>query len=228
MQLQIGTTLRRTARLIRNDRDFLRAARRMPKPVPWDWAEPRLIPLLAGPRNDTPGEELVRAPSRLGPVLMFGIDLGGHFPLVDRSVAERWETSPGQLLETSLANLRRRAAAVGQGSVATWVRSGRIVRVLRRPVGFASSLLLLSEELERLFGRADQVFGAPGRHTLVSFPADMPSGSIAEIHTDIEVDELMPLFLLPFVWVDRELLWSDTTFDEDDGDDEGRVAARHE
>ena len=218
MQVQIKTSFRRTARLIRNDREFLRAARRMPKPVPWDWAAPRLIPLLAGPRNDAPGEELVRAPSQLGPALTFGIDLGGHSPLVDRSVAARWETSAEQLLAVSLENLRRRAAAIGDGSVETWVRSGYIVRVLRRPVGFASSLLLVPEELSRLFGGHDQVFGAPGRHTIVSFPAGMPTATVAGIHVEMEIDELMPLFLLPFAMEDGSLAWLDSEFEGTDDD----------
>ena len=218
MQVQIRTSFRRTARLIRNDREFLRAARRMPKPVPWDWAAPRLIPLLAGPRNDTPGEDLVRTPSQLGPALTFGIDLGGHFPLVDRTVAERWETSPEQLLHVSFENLRRRAAAVGGGSVETWVRSGYVVRVLRQPVGFASSMLLVPDELRRLFGGHDQVFGAPGRHTLVSFPAEMPTATVANIHVDMEMDELMPLFLLPFAMEDGSLIWVDSEFEDTDDD----------
>lgn len=218
MQVQIRTSFRRTARLIRNDRDFLRAARRMPKPVPWDWAAPRLTPLLAGPRNDVPGEELVRAPSQLGPALTFGIDLGGHFPLVDRSVAARWETSPEQLLAVSLENLRRRAAAVGGGSVETWVRSGYVVRVLRKPVGFASSILLVPEELSRLFGGQDQVLGAPGRHTLVSFPPEMPTATVADIHVEMEMDELMPLFLLPFAMEDGRLTWLDSEFEDADDD----------
>ena len=39
MQVEIRTGFRRTARIIKDDRAFRRAANRMPKPVPWEWAE---------------------------------------------------------------------------------------------------------------------------------------------------------------------------------------------
>jgi hypothetical protein len=217
MQVLVRTSFRRVARLVRNDREFLRATRRMPRPVPWDWAAPRLMPLLAGPRNDAPGEELVRGTSATGCAIEFGIDLGGHFPLVDRSVAERWETSLAQLAATAAANLERSAAAIPPAVVRTAVRSGRIVRFLDRPAGCASSLLLSPAQLRRLFGEHDQVFGAPGRHTLVSFPIEMPTETIAELHVEMESDELFPLFLQPFQLVDGQLIWADT--EPPDGDD---------
>lgn len=217
MQVQIRTSFGRTARLIRNDRAFIKATRRMPRPVPWDWAKPRLMPLISGPRNDMPGEGLVRASADVGCAIEFGIDIGGHFPLVDQSVAERWETPVGELVATSMANLARRAAAIPPTAVHDAVRSGRVIRILRQPVGCASSMLLIPDELKRLFGGHDQVFGAPGRHTLVSFPTEMSTGTVADIHVEMEMDELMPLFLLPFGMEDGKLLWADTVFDDEDG-----------
>jgi hypothetical protein len=219
MQVQIRTSFQRTARLIRNDRAFIRATRKMPRPVPWEWAEPRLMPLVASPRNDKPGEELVRASSDVGCAIEFGIDLGGHFPLVDRSVAERWEMSAEQLRAAATANLGRRAPAIPASAVRTAVRSGRVIRVLRHPVGCASSLLLAPQELRRLFGSHDQVFGAPGRHTLVSFPIDTPASTVAELHVEMEMDELVPLFLQPLALIDGRLVWSDTELDDEDGVD---------
>ena len=74
----------------------------------------------------------------------------------------------------------------------------------------------MPDELKRLFGGHDQVFGAPGRHTLVSFPTDMPTATAADIHVEMEMEELMPLFLLPFAMEDGRLMWSDREFDDDD------------
>jgi hypothetical protein len=89
MQVETRTGFRRTARIIKDDRAFRRATNKMPKPVPWDWARPRLMPLLAQPCVDLPGDERIRVVGRPGCAVEFGIDLGGHFPIVDRIVAER-------------------------------------------------------------------------------------------------------------------------------------------
>jgi hypothetical protein len=114
-----------------------------------------------------------------------------------------------------MANLERRAATIPQEALQTAVMSGRVLRILRRPAGCASSVLLATDQLKRLFGEHDQVFGAPGRHTLLSFPIDMPTATIADLHVGLELDELMPLFLLPFIWQEGRLVWSDRP----DGDD---------
>jgi hypothetical protein len=213
MQVEIRTNFRRTARVIKDDRAFRRAAARMPKPVPWDWARPRLMPLLAQPCVDLPGEERIRIVAEPGCAVEFGIDLGGHFPIVDRVVAERWECTVEQLNEAAIANLQRRAAALPAASIQHAVRSGHAFRLLRMPLGCASSLLLVPDELRRLFGRHDQVLAAPGRHTLLSFPVDAPTMAAAEITVDIERDELAPLFLAPFYLCDGNLIWDDALGD---------------
>jgi hypothetical protein len=207
MQVEIRTNFRRTARIIKDDRDFRRAASRMPKPVSWDWARPRLMPLLAQPCIDMPGEERIRTVAPVGCAIEFGIDLGGHFPIVDRVVAERWECSVEQLWATALENLAKRASIVQPSVVQHAVMSGRAFRMLQAPAGCASSLLLVPDQVKRLFGDHDQVLAAPGRHTLLSFPLDAPTLGIGEIVVDIEQGELTPLFLDPFAMYDGEVIW---------------------
>jgi len=209
MQVEIRTGFRKMARILRDDREFRRAAARMPRPVPWDWAKPRLMPLLAQPCIDLPGEERIRTAADLGPAIEFGIDLCGHFPIVDRVVAERWECTSDQLRAAALANLERRAATVPTSAVQTAVMSGRRFGMLRSPAGCASSILLAPDHLRRLFGGQDQMLAAPGRHTLVSFSLDVPELAAAEIAIDLELDELTPLFLAPFYLIGGELLWDE-------------------
>jgi uncharacterized protein YtpQ (UPF0354 family) len=209
MQVEIRTGFRKMARILRDDREFRRAAARMPRPVAWDWAKPRLMPLLAQPCIDTPGEERIRTVADLGPAIEFGIDLGGHFPIVDRVVAERWECTVEQLRDAALANLERRAAAVPSSAVQTAVMSGRRFGMLRSPAGCASSILLAPAHLRRLFGEQDQMLAAPGRHTLVSFSLDVPELAAAEIAVDLEMNELTPLFLAPFYLIGGQLIWDE-------------------
>lgn len=222
MHVEIRTGFRRTARILRDDRAFRRAASKMPKPVSWDWAKPRLMPLLAQPCIDLPGEERIRTVAELGCAIEFGIDLGGHFPIVDRVVAERWECTVAQLLDAAMGNLARRVGAVPVTAVQHAVMSGRSFRMLQSPAGCASSALLVPDQIKRLFGTHDQLLAAPGRHTLMSFPADAPTLAVAEIVIDVEQSELAPLFLAPFGMWDGEIIWeSDEVIDEFDEDDVG-------
>jgi hypothetical protein len=82
----------------------------MPKPVPWSWAAPRVLPLLSGPRFDRPGEEMLQSVSAIGCVTIFGLPLGPSFAFVDRVVAERWECTVAQVEMAAMENLARLAA----------------------------------------------------------------------------------------------------------------------
>jgi len=190
----------------------------MPKPVPWDWAAPRMLPFLSGPSFDEPGESLVRAQSPIGPMVEFGVDLGGAFTYVDEQVARRWECSPAQLMERSLQNLEVRAARIDGVQVVSGVMSGRSIRLLRDRPTWATSLLLAPDQLFRLFGDHDQILGTPTSSCLVSLPADTPPLIVADIVVDLERRALRPLCLGAFVLSDRRIRWCDDPSEDDDPD----------
>ena len=199
--------LRTAGKLLQQDRALARAAKRMPRPAPWEWVRPRLVPLLAGPSFDPPGEGLVRAATSIGCAVEFGVDLGGVHARVDRQVAERWECTPEQLLAAALANLHRRLAKLTPADVSGGAFSGRMIQRLERPGGCAASIVLLPDHLIRLFGEHDQVFAAPSRSTLVSFPIEMPPSVLADAIVEMEMDEPLPLLYDPFVLLDGRLRW---------------------
>lgn len=203
-----GVIARLSAAAVAEQRAIRRAARSMPLPVPWEWALPRLIPLLAGPRLDQPGEPIVRAVASNGCAIVFGLDLDGAMPLVDEMVAERWECSPDQLLHAAMTNLRGRAALVDPAAVTRGTLSGRVVRLLREPSACASSLVLVPDELARVLGSHDQVLAAPGGATLLSLPVETPPAIVAQIVIDLESQEPYPLMLDPFLLVGGELVWA--------------------
>lgn len=203
---------------------MLRAERRayaaMPKPVPWDWARPRLVPLLAGPFFDPPGEPLVRSVLPPGIAVAFGIELGrGIQPYVDAPVAQRWECTAQQVCDAAMANLDRRIGRLESAAVTSGTLSGHIVRQLTRPVGWSSSVLLAPGQLKRLFGDHDQVFVAAGRGTLISLPFHAPRHVARELVFEYEARELYPLMLEPFVLAGGELLWGGSQDYDDDDDD---------
>lgn len=211
----IRQIIRLTAATVRAQRSIRRAAQRMPRPVPWDWAKPRLLPLLAGPYLDAGGDEPVRTVMDPGCAVVFGLDLGGALPLVDGHVAERWECTPDQIRDVAMANLRTRAATIGSVVVTGGTLSGRIVRLVRGKMGWESSLLLVPDELMRLLGEDDQVIAAPGRATLISFPIDTPAYVIGDIAVDFERREAWPLMLDPFVLLSGRLHWQVSDGEDD-------------
>ncbi len=208
---QVLTT---TTALARESHAFRRAVKRMPKPMPWEWAQPRLLPLLSGPAFDLPGEALVRARSELGPMVDMGVDLGGVFTYVDEAVAERWECTTEQLMARGLTNLAERAARLQTSQIVGGVMSGRAIRLLRGQPHWASSLLLVPEHLFRLFGSHDQVIGAAQQACLVSLPIDTPAAVAADIVLEFERSARQSLWLDPFVVRDGRLVWCGDAEDE--------------
>jgi hypothetical protein len=211
-----------TAHVARRQRRLRQAFRAMPNPVPWDWAAPRLMPLLSGPQFDDPDLPLVRVTSDLGPAIEFGLDVGGAFATVDRRVAERWECSPEQLLGRGLANLRDRAAKIAPDQVVAGVMSGRTIRILRDRPSWASSILLDLPSIHRLFGVHDQLLAAPTTDCLVSLPIDTPTRIAAGIVIDFE-GPLTSLFLDPFVMEGGVLQWVGNAQGDDLDDDDPEV-----
>lgn len=215
IEASVRLNFRRARDMLRQDRQLRKAARAMPKPLPWEFARPRLMPLLAGPYlGDIP---LVTVVAPIGCAVNFGVEIAGTFVLVDRPVAQRWECSDDQLREAAWANLRQRASRLTPADLRHATFSGRIVRVLDR-VPWATSLVFAEDELVRLFGESDQVFGVPRRDTVLAFGFDVPERTIADIVVDFEADAAYPLMLDPFVRCEGQLLWSLTREEEMDLD----------
>jgi hypothetical protein len=218
LQVTLRTGLGRALAIMRADRAMIRAARRLPKPVPWEWARPRLVPLLAGPMIDPEGDSLIRSVMDPGVAVVFGIDLGKAFPFVDETVARRWECSVDQIQEVATANLRRRTARLAPTVVRTATLSGHRIRLIQDRPAWASSILLVEDEVRRLFGNHDQLFAAPQRNTLLNFQPDIPERIAGEIVVDFEMGAACPLMLDPFMLEDGRLRWGGTEdWDEDGG-----------
>lgn len=207
LDVKVHANLGRALAMLREDRAARKAIRRMPKPVPWEWAQRRLVPLLAGPRIDEPGEPIVRATMDPGVAVIFGIDLGVALPVVDEAVATRWECSPAQIQDVAVANLKKWAAKLEPTVVRDATLSGHRVRMIQERPQWASSILLVPDQLQRLFGSHDQMFAAPRASTLLSLSLDVPTRIAADIVVDFEAGAPYPLLLEPFFLEDAELRW---------------------
>jgi hypothetical protein len=205
---------RRVMDLLRHDRRLRRAAKAIPKPMPWEWAAPRLLPLLAGPYLGP--DQLVTTVAEAGCALVYGVEVERTFLVLDHEVIGRWECSVDQVHEIAHRNLARRAARLSPEHLRHGILAGRLVRVLEF-VPWASSLLLVPDQLIRVFGGQDQLFGAPKRESLLAFSLDTPVRVAAHILVDFEDNAAQPLLLPPFVLIDGKLRWEE---DEDESAEE--------
>lgn len=212
LEARLSINPRRALDLLRQDRKLRRAAKLMPRPATWDWARPRLLPLLAGPYLGP--DPLVTVVGGPGCAVIFGIEVAGTFIHVDRSVAERWECSDDLLLRTGIENLDARAVRLGTGAITHGTLAGRIVRIIENP--WASSLVLVPDHLVRLFGSDDQIIGTPRREMVAAFHADTPTHVVAHIVVDLEAKAAYPLLLDPFFLEAGRLVWQPPESEDQD------------
>ena len=92
--------------------------------------------------------------------------------MVGASLLASWPIGPADLVAAGLDNLRRRVRPVRPRDLHRDAFQGVPVRILQSGVGCASALVLVPDELERIFGTDRQCLIAPMRDLLISMPAD--------------------------------------------------------
>jgi hypothetical protein len=145
----------------------------LPPDLDWTALAPNLIPILPR-RRPMPAEagEPFRVTLPPGIPTGFGIDIGPAFLVVGASVLASWPVGPADLVAVGLDNLRRRLRSVRPRDLHRDTFQGVPVRILQSGVGCASALVLVPDELERIFGSERQCLIAPMRDLLISMPAD--------------------------------------------------------
>jgi hypothetical protein len=151
----------------------LRAMGGLPPDLGWDVMAPNVIPILPRRRPMPPqAGEPFRVTLPPGIPTGFGIDIGPAFLVVGESLLATWPIGPADLVATALGNLRHRLRAVRPRDLVSQVLDGVPIRVLQSGVGCASALVLVPDELRRIFGEERQCLIAPMRDILISMPAD--------------------------------------------------------
>jgi hypothetical protein len=151
----------------------MRAIGELPRDLDWPATAPHLIPILPR-RRAMPSEagEPFRVTLPPGIPTGFGIDIGPAFLVVGESMLASWPIGPADLVATALENLRQRLRSVRPRDLHHDVFQGVPVRILQSGVGCASALVLVPDELERIFGTGRQCLIAPMRDLLISMPVD--------------------------------------------------------
>jgi hypothetical protein len=152
----------------------MRAMGALPPDLEWPALAPSVIPILPR-RRPMPQEagEPFRVTLPPGIPTGFGIDIGPAFLVVGNSLLQSWPIGPADLVATGLENLRERMASVRHRDLSDQVFQDTPVRVLQSGVGCASALVLVPDELARIFGTEPQYLIAPMRDLLLSLPADV-------------------------------------------------------
>ncbi len=160
--------------------EVLRAMSRLPKDLDWEVMAPNVVPVL--PRRRPMPPDIGNALTVLLPPGIptgFGIDIGPAVMHIGHDLLASWGIEPGDVATQALENLGRKTASARPRDLFTERIGETPVRTLQSGWGWASTLVLLPDELVRIFGPADQVLVAPVRDLLMSAPADTDPGFLA-------------------------------------------------
>jgi hypothetical protein len=163
----------------------LRAMGGLPPDLEWASMAGNVIPILPRRRPLPPAAgEPFRVTLPPGIPTGFGIDIGPAFLVVGEGLLEGWPIGPADLVATALENLRERMRHVRTRDLVRQSLDGVPVRILQSGVGCASALVLIPDELQRIFGEAAQAFIAPMRDILISVPPDTDATWLAWLNDE--------------------------------------------
>jgi hypothetical protein len=174
--------------------EVLTALREAPDPADWETVAGLIVPVFPR-RRPMPfaAPEPVRVRLPPGVLVHFGIDLGPAFAYVLPDMLAGWPVTADGLALVALDNLRGCLASSGPGTLIRVEFDGIETRVLQTGLGVASTAVLLSDELRRIFGSAPQRFVAPSRDVLVSLPLDSdPESAVALVDGIADADPNVP------------------------------------
>jgi hypothetical protein len=163
----------------------LRAMGGLPPDLEWEVMAPNVIPILPRRRAMPPqAGEPFRVTLPPGIPTGFGIDIGPAFLVVGESLLGTWPVGPAELVATALENLRTRMRPVRPRDLVRQSFDGVPVRVLQSGLGCASALVLVPDELARIFGETPQTLIAPMRDLLISMPPETDRSFVAWLNEE--------------------------------------------
>jgi hypothetical protein len=183
--------------------DVLRAMGALPPDLDWELLAPNLIPILPRWRPMPPGTpEPVRVTLPPGIPTGFGVDIGPACLVVGIDMLDRWQLGSADLVAAALENLRTRMRSVRRRDVVHQALDGVPVALLQSGLGCASALVLVPDELERIFGAEPQCLIAPMRDLLISLPADTDRSFVRWLNEEFSTMDPNGLDLDAFVLQD--------------------------
>ena len=184
----------------------LRAMGALPPDLDWRSMAPSVVPILPRRRPMPPlAGEPVRVTLPPGIPTGFGMDIGPAFLVVGQSLLASWTIDAADLVATALENLRGRMRPVRPRDLFRQPIDGIPARILQSGVGCASGLVLVEDELRRVFGSEPQCLIAPMRDILISLPVDTDRSFVAWLNDEFSEMDPNGLALDAFVLDDGGL-----------------------
>src|SRR3954447_1237614 len=151
------------------------------------------------PAGTTPPITAVLPP---GVTVGFGIDLGPAAVRVTRSLVDGWGVDVADVTATAMGNLRRRAFAPALPPLVREPIAGHPTIAFQSEDGWASTLLLVPDALERVMGPEPRLFIAPMRDLLIGLPPDVDPELACWLTEEFEALDPNALALEGFRWRD--------------------------
>lgn len=185
--------------------DVLRAVQRFADVVDWPTLAPNVVPLFPRRRpTPVPGQPLqVLLPP--GIMTGFGVDAGPAVMHVGVESLAGWGVDVVEVTARALENVRLRSAPLRPRDLVAHGVGGVAIRALQSGQGIASTLLLVPDELRRIFGERPQTFVAPMRDLLVSVGGDVDPEYFDWLNEEFALLDPNALALDAFALEDGEL-----------------------
>jgi hypothetical protein len=173
---------------------------------PWTAVAPQVLPVLPR-RRPFPGEAEppVRRSWPPGLETSFGVDIGPAFLYIGAWALDRWGVTMDELADRAIANIRERAARRRHHGLLRDAVGGMPISAYQSQEGWASALLLVPDELVRVFGPEPSLILAPMRDLLVQLPIDADPGLAAWLLEDFAALDPNGLKVPMMALVDGEL-----------------------
>ena len=192
--------------VVASPEEVLAAMRDFRLDAPWPDLAPDLLPMFERRRPMPPGIPppltVVLPP---GVTVGFGIDLGPASVRVSRPLLQDWGIDAEELTARALANLRHRAFAPSLPPLVRGPLAGQPTVAFQSEDGWASTLLLAPDALERVMGAEPRLFIAPMRDLLIGLPHDVEPELACWLTEEFEALDPNALALEGFLWRDRRL-----------------------
>jgi hypothetical protein len=152
----------------------LGALGRLPPDLHWGAVADLVVPMFVR-RRPFPFETGTPVRMVLPPGVLtgFGVDIGPALLHVGEELLATWPVDREALSARALANLAALTRRARSRDLLLESIDGVPVRILQTGAGWAATLVLLRDELFRIFGTGPQRLIAPMRDLLISMPADV-------------------------------------------------------
>lgn len=137
-----------------------------------------------------------------GVTVGFGVDAGPAFMRISTTHVTHWPVDLGGLAERALDNLDRRASTADERDLLRDTIADVPVVVFQSRDGWASTTVLLPDQMDRLFGPRPALFVAPSRDLLIGLPADVDPEFATWLTEEFEAADPNALRLEGFEWRD--------------------------